>query len=147
MRSLQEREMTFKDFERACEELVARCFPDHKVCPQKTVTFANGKTRRIDIYVAERKRGGKRYVIDCKHYTKTPLTKDAVDWLLEEYKNPHKASAAILLISGSTQKAPGLDAYAKSKGVPIIRIREVNSELVNQIQHYFVKKELRRTVS
>ena len=45
-----------------------------------------GKKKIMDIYIAERKLGGKRYVIDCKHYPIAYLDPGEVDSTLEYIK-------------------------------------------------------------
>lgn len=142
----REKQMTWAEFERVCVELVKRCFPnDYKIEPHRSVEY-NGKTLIMDIYLAEEKKGGKRYVIDCKHYAKVALPKAEVDSTLR-YKTQSRASKAIMLISGATKIVPGLDEYAKSKGVLVIPVSTFNSEVVNVIRNFFgVEKELKRII-
>ena len=98
----------------------------------------------MDIYIAERRQGGKRYVIDCKHYRKAWLNEQEIDSTLC-YKKGSKASVAIVLISGaSKQFTPGFESYAQSMGVPVIRVN--TRLLLNRIANISVKRKLRRIV-
>ena len=58
----------------------------------------------MDYHVAEKRQGGKHYVIDCKHYPKAILSRREVDDTLE-YKRKSRASKAIILIS---QESPAV---------------------------------------
>jgi hypothetical protein len=59
--------MSWRDFERQCEDLVKGCFSDreYRVQFNATKTYADGATKRMDIHVAERRQGGRHFVIDC----------------------------------------------------------------------------------
>ncbi len=144
---LQQKPMKWRDFERVCEELVKRCFPnDHyRVRSQGILRRIKG---RMDILISERRPGGKRYVIECKHYPKSPLPKRAVKQVVN-YKRKDKASKGILLISGATKRfAPGFDAYANDNKVLVLRVSTLDYlGLVSDIQNFFgVEKELKRII-
>ena len=99
------KEMTWKQFEKYCEDLIQRCFPDDKkyrVKCQKEVTYRDGVTKRMDISIAERRPGGRHYVVDCKHFPTAILNENEIQTTLE-YKRLSKAAKAIILISGAVQ--------------------------------------------
>ena len=135
--------MSPKGFERFCERRVKRWFRSFKVEFQLRRVY-KGKKKIMDIYIAERRRGGKRYVIDCKHYRKACLNEHEIDSTLC-YKKGSNASVAIMLISGaSKQFTPGFESYARSMGVPVIRVN--TTLLLNRIANVSVKRKLRRIV-
>lgn len=148
---LQDREMTPREFEQVCEELVKDGFPDdkYKITPKRHIR--NGI---MDILISERKRGGKRYVIECKHYPKTRLQKEKVvrqvegDRRNEGYRRNERASKAILLISGATKSfSPGFEEYLNSKGIEVLSVSTSKLSLVNDIRNFFgVEKELKRII-
>ena len=56
----------------------------------------------MDISVAERRQGGRHFVIDCKHFPIAELNENEIQTTLD-YKRRSKASKAIILI----EMAPG----------------------------------------
>lgn len=138
--------MSPKEFEQVCERLIARCFPHHKVCPQKTVRYADGVTKRIDIYIAERRPGGKRYIIECKHYPIAYLKKYGVETTAKT-KKMSKASAAIMLISGSSNREyTNFRSTATEEDVHVIQVHNTESDLVTWIRNIPVMRELRQII-
>lgn len=135
--------MSPKRFEKFCENRVKRWFRDFNLEFQLRRIY-KGKKKIMDIYIAEKRQGGKRYVIDCKHFRVRPLNEYEIDSTLE-YKTDCKASVAIMLISGVSKKfTPGFEACAKSVRVPVIRVN--TTLLVNRIANISVKRKLRRIV-
>lgn len=156
MRAFEEKQMTWRQFELLCVDLVASCFPadSFNVVPQRSYTSRNEGKKRIDIYISESRWGwGKRYVIDCKHYPKEPLDEHQINSTLR-YKKDVKASAAIMLISGASKNFDkkfgsfeSYQSYAQRQGVYVIQVSAVNSELVRWLRNITPKRDLRRIVS
>lgn len=135
--------MSPKRFEKFCEKRIKRWFRGFKLDFQSRHIY-KGKKRIMDIYIAERRVGGKRYVIDCKHFRVRPLNEYEIGSTLE-YKTECRASVAIMLISGASKKfTPGFETCAKSVRVPVIRVN--TTLLVNRIANISVKRKLRRIV-
>ena len=90
-------------FERDCAALIRRCFPNEKyrVAEQRARKYADGMTKIMDIHVAERRQGGRHYVIDCKHWPIGRLHEGEIQSTLD-YKRRSGASKAIILISESS---------------------------------------------
>lgn len=147
MRPFEEIEMDPRDFEQQCEDLVGYCLHDkqYRIKNQRRQIYG-GRTKIMDIYIAERKQGGRHYVIDCKHFTTRPLDMNEIQTTLE-YKRLSRASKAIILISGKTNCPPRIKEFAKSQDVPIIRVSIVNSDLVNRMKRFFFGKAIRRAIS
>lgn len=84
---MRQKQVTFKQFESVCEELVGSCFPKDSYIFKcnETITYPDGVTKRVDIYITE-KRGWKRYLIDCKHFPIAPLDERAINRTLH-YRN------------------------------------------------------------
>lgn len=135
--------MSPKRFEKFCEKRIKRWFRDFKLEFQLGRIY-KGKKKIMDIYIAEKKPGGKRYVIDCKHFRVRPLNEYEIGSTLE-YKTYCKASVAIMLISGASKKfTPGFESYAKNMRVPVLRVN--TTPLWNRIANVTVKRKLRRIV-
>jgi hypothetical protein len=99
----------------------------------------------MDISVAERKPGGRHYVIDCKHWPIAYLNEHEIETTLD-YKRRSKASKEIILVSASSNCPDKFMDSAYRQGVPVIRVRTVNTFLVKQIQEIFFKKEMRQHI-
>jgi hypothetical protein len=100
-----------------------------RVKPQQKRTYADGETKIMDFHIAEKRQGGKHYVIDCKHFPKADLSNHEIDTTLE-YKDRSRASKAFVLLSDVSNCPPSVDRYAKSKGVKILRVdRSFSSRL------------------
>lgn len=149
MKALEERklDMTWRDFERRCEELVERCFSrkDYKITFNEPRKYADGKTKRVDIRVSERKQGGRNFVIDCKHFPVATLNKEEIRTTFD-YKRRSNASKAIILVSKVSNCPDSFIRSAKSQGVDVLEVSTVNASLVNQIKDYFIGRELRKRV-
>lgn len=143
------KEMTWKQFEKYCEDLIQRCFPDDKkyrVKPQKEVTYRDGVTKRMDISIAERRPGGRHYVVDCKHFPTAILNENEIQTTLE-YKKRSKAAKAIILISGQSNCPDRFLRSAKRQGVPVIRVNVTDWSLVNRIREIFFNTEIQEALS
>ena len=147
MRPFEERGMTWREFEHHCVTLVNKCFPDdtYRVTDQSVKTYADGQTKRMDIRVAERRQGGRHYVIDCKHWPIANLNENEVDTTLD-YQKRSKASKAIILVSASSNCPQRFLDYADRKGVPVIPVSTVDTFLVRHVREFFFRKEIRQHI-
>ena len=131
MAPLKERELTWREFEQRCEDLVNRTFPDKKYrveCNQPR-TYADGRTKRMDISIAERRQGGCHFVIDCKHFPIAELNENEIQTTLD-YKRRSRASKAIILVSKSSYCPSRFMASAKRQGVLVLTVSTSNFGLV-----------------
>ena len=130
--------MTWREFEQRCEDLACRCFPNEKyrVECNRPRTYADGQTRRMDISVAERRQGGRHFVIDCKHFPIAELNENEIQTTLD-YKRRSKASKAIILVSKSSNCPSRFMASAKRQGVLVLTVSTSSSSLVNRIRDFF----------
>ena len=134
--------MEWQEFEELCKERLDRIKEELseelggddigkdliKVKPQNTTTFSDGATKRVDFYIAEKRIGGRRYVLDCKHYP-SGLRKREVDKTLE-YKNRHNATGAFILLSDVSNLPESVEKYADEKEVKILKVdRSLSSRL------------------
>ena len=136
-------DMSWRDFERRCEELVKSCFPDEKfrVACQVPRTYADGTTKRMDISIAERRRGGKHYVVDCKHFRVAVLNENEIRTTLE-YKRISNASKAIILVSASSNCPDNFVKSARRQGVLVVKVSTTGSKFVNRVKDFFFKLDL-----
>ena len=138
MAPFNEREITWREFEQRCEDLAHGCFPNEKYrveCNQPR-TYADGETKRMDISVAERRQGGRHFVIDCKHFPIAELNENEIQTTLD-YKRRSKASKAIILMSKSSNCPSRFMASAKRQGVLVLTVSTSSSTLVNAIRDFF----------
>ena len=119
MKGFEERgsDMSWREFERHCEDLVKGCFSKKEYRVQFNVPkkYADGTTKRMDIHVAERRRGGRHFVIDCKHFPKAHLNENEIQTTLD-YKRKSKASKAIILVSEASNCPDSFKRSAKDQG-------------------------------
>ena len=142
------REMTWKQFEEYCEDLIQRCFPNDKyrVECQRERTYSDGVTKRMDISIAEKRRGGKHYVVDCKHFPTAVLSENEIQTTVS-YKKLSKASKAIILISEQSNCPDSFKRSAESQKVPVVRVKVTDTSLVNRIREIFFKTKIRKALS
>jgi hypothetical protein len=71
-------DMTWRQFELYCEDLMRSIFSDseYRVSTQHNVTYSDGMNKRLDMHIAERRRGGRGFVIDFKHFKTASLNKN-----------------------------------------------------------------------
>lgn len=136
-------DMSWRDFERRCEKLVARCFSHDKyrVEAQRETTYSDGRTRRMDIHIAERRQGGKHYVVDCKHFPIATLNENEIQTTLA-YKRDSRASKAIILVSASSNCPDRFVSSARRQGVLVHTVSTTNSKLVNKVKDFLFKLDL-----
>ena len=135
--------MTWREFEQRCEDLTSRCFPNEKyrVEYNQPRTYADGMTKRMDISVAERRQGGKHFVIDCKHFPIAELNENEIRTTLD-YKRRSRAAKAIILVSKSSNCPSRFMASARRQGVLVLTVSTSNSNLVNAIRDFFFAVDL-----
>jgi hypothetical protein len=130
--------MDWREFEKLCEkrlnkikdelsqelrELIGEDIDEDliKVDPQRKTTSPDGETKRVDLYIAERRQGGRRYVIDCKHFPKAQLNNHEVDTTLE-YKARHRASKAFMFVSDVSNCPASFMRYAEKMGIAVLTV-------------------------
>lgn len=113
-------QMSWREFERFCEELAYRAFDDSKwrVKVQRRTVY-DGEMKVMDIHVAERRQGGCHYVFDCKHFRRGVFGRNEIDDTLV-YKRQSRASKAVILASAPTSIPQSVESYAKQMGVRIV---------------------------
>ena len=139
-------------FEQDCAKLIRRFFPNEKyrIEGQRIRTYKDGVTKRMDIHVAERRQGGRHYVIDCKHWPRSHLNEREIQTTLD-YKRRSRASRAIILISESSNCPDTFIVSAERQNVPVIRVKKAASDAwfvsARQFTHdFFLKKEMQRHI-
>ena len=98
-------------------------------------------TKRMDISVAERRQGGKHFVIDCKHFPIAELNEHEIKTTLDD-KRRSRASKAIILVSKSSNCPSRFMASARRQGVLVLTLSTSNSGLVNAIRDFFFAVDL-----
>ena len=142
------REMKWREFEKYCEDLIQQCFPNDKYsvkCHNKK-TYPGGVIKIMDIKIAERRQGGKAYVVDCKHFPTATLSENEIQTTLS-YKRLSKAAKAIILISEQSNCPDSFKKSAERQGVPVIRVKVTDWSLVNRIRQIFFKAEIQKALS
>ena len=136
-------DMEWPEFEERCEELVRRCLPNDKyrIISQYSRVFSDGERRRMDFHIAERKQGGKHYVVDCKHFTKAYLNENEIRTTLN-YKRKCRASKAIILVSKSSNCPQSFINSAQRQGVLVLKVSTTNSVIVNRMKDFFFEIDL-----
>ena len=81
MANKKHEDMTWREFEKEVEEDVERHTSDKKyrVESQRSSTYSDGETKRMDIHVAERRQGGNHHVVDAKHFNGDLPASEIVD--------------------------------------------------------------------
>ena len=120
-----EQKMTWREFEQLCEKLIEKHFPEEDwiVTPQQSRTYSDGQTKRKDIAISERRQGGRgrHYVVDCKHFPTSPLNQNEINTTLD-YKRRSRASAAIILVSSSSNCPESFVKSAERQEVIVIKV-------------------------
>ena len=143
MARFSEREMTWHEFELRCLELVDRCFSEDefRVEYQRRRAYSDGQTKIMDISVAEKRQGGRHYVIDCKHFPTAELTEHEIYTTLD-YKRRSRASKAILMVSSDSNCPQRFLDAAEREGVLVAPVSTPNSYLVRRIRDFLFKIDL-----
>lgn len=120
MAVFEEESMTWGEFEKVCEKLVTDTFHGDtwKVKIQPVRTYADGQTKRMSIEISERRRRGRHYVIDCKHFPKAALTEEEIRTTLA-YKRRSKATRAFILVSSASNCPQSFLDSASRQGVSV----------------------------
>ena len=139
----REKDMTWREFEERCQDLIKGLFPPDKFVTefQREKTYADGETKRMDIYIAEKRQGGRHYVVDCKHFPKATLNENEIQTTLE-YKRKSKASRAVILISAQSNCPDSFISSAERQGVIVQKVSTVNARIVNRLKDRFFKLDL-----
>ena len=114
--------MKWREFERYCEDLITESLdPDrYRITPQYIGEYA-GIIKRMDFHIAEKRRGGRAYVVDCKHFQVNPLPRGEIE-TTREYQRLCKASSSIILVSSVSDCPESFLEYAHDMGVEVISV-------------------------
>jgi hypothetical protein len=129
-------ELTWREFEILVEDAFdAALDPDKwRIENQWERHYSNGDTvKRMDVHVAERRQGGRGFVIDAKHFKKSKLKRREVDTTLE-YKSLCRASKAIIIVSDVTIVSDSAESCAEEMDVEILR---ANRNLRSNLERFF----------
>lgn len=143
MALLKEKDMGWRDFEKRCEELVRRAFSDKKyrIESQRRSTYCDGRERRMDISIAERRQGGCHFVVECKHLTIATLSRYHIQTTLD-YRRRSRATKAIILVSKGSNCPDSTLSFAESQGIRVLEISTKKSALVNKMKDFFFTMDL-----
>lgn len=102
--------MNWGEFEILCRGLINESIDErsYRTISQYCRQYNQGQNYRMDFHIAERRQGGRGYVIDCKHYVKNEIPAAEVDSVLE-YMTACKASKGFILLSQDTRRSAGFD--------------------------------------
>ena len=130
--------MTWREFEKEVEQDVQDCVSDSKfrVENQRTSTYDDGETKRMDIHVAEKRQGGSHHVIDAKHFQGDLPASEIVD--TKDYQVRARATSATVIISDTTTISDSTQAKADELGVDIVRKR--GPGVTNRVKELFDKQ-------
>lgn len=142
-------EQDWRQFENRCLDLIKRSLPDSQFRLESSRQLKSSK-KSMDIHCAERRPGGRGFVFECKHYTASKIQTRHVDQVLE-YKRRCRATAAVLLISKTTEKAGNLPLsvlkYAEIKGVHVHVVEDQSCGLLHDwLARRMFDRNIRRVV-
>lgn len=131
-------DMTWREFEKEVEEDVERHTSDKKyrVESQRSSTYSDGETKRMDIHVAERRQGGNHHVVDAKHFNGDLPASEIAD--TKDYQRRSRASSATVVISDTTTIPESTQQKADDLGVDIVRKR--GPGVTNRVKEVFDKQ-------
>ena len=115
--------MTWREFEQYCEDLITESLdPDrYRITPQYEGEYG-GLIKRMDFHIAEKRRGGRAYVVDCKHFQKSSVPIKEIE-TTREYQRLCKANPrSIVLVSSVSECPESFLRYAEDMGVEIIPV-------------------------
>ena len=130
--------MTWREFEKEVEEDVERHTSEDKyrVENQRSSTYSDGETKRMDIHVAERRQGGNHHVVDAKHFDGDLPASEIAD--TKDYQTRSRASSATVVISDTTTIPEKTQQKADDLGVDIVRKR--GPGVTNRVKEVFDKQ-------
>ena len=130
--------MTWREFEKEVEQDVQDCVSSDKyrVKNQRSSTYADGETKRMDVHVAEKRQGGNHHVIDAKHFQGDLPAREIVD--TKDYQTRSRASSATVVISDTTTIPDNTQDKADELGVDIVRKR--GPGITNRVKEMFDKQ-------
>ncbi len=130
--------LSWREFEVKVESAAGTLNPRRwRVEPQAVRAYADGAVKRLDISVAERRQGGRNFVIDAKHFRSSTLTKHEVD-STEDYRRRSRGSAALLVVSTVTVVPEPVIGYADRIGVELLA---ANRNLASNLRRWFAQWE------
>ena len=139
MAMFENKKISAPEFEKYCLDLFERDLDPSEFKTERHHKLPSG--REVDIYIAEKRQGGKKYIIECKHYQKDTLSRrkedtereDVVDQTLA-YKREARATRAVILISSATKCSENLRRKAEEQEV---EIKVVNTTLLRGIINFW----------
>jgi hypothetical protein len=138
MSSKKHEDKTWREFEKEVEQDVQDCVSSDKyrVVNQRSSTYKDGETKRMDIHVAEKRQGGNHHVIDAKHFHGDLPASEIVD--TKDYQTRARASSATVVISDTTTIPDNTQDKADELGVDIVRKR--GPGITNRVKEVFDKQ-------
>jgi hypothetical protein len=138
MSSKKHEDKTWREFEKEVEQDVQDCVSSDKyrVENQRSSTYEDGETKRMDIHVAEKRQGGNHHVIDAKHFHGDLPASEIVD--TKDYQTRARASSATVVISDTTTIPDNTQDKADELGVDIVRKR--GPGITNRVKEVFDKQ-------
>jgi hypothetical protein len=138
MSSKKHEDKTWREFEKEVEQDVQDCVSSDKyrVENQRSSTYEDGETKRMDIHVAEKRQGGNHHVIDAKHFHGDLPASEIVD--TKDYQTRARASSATAVISDTTTIPDNTQDKADELGVDIVRKR--GPGITNRVKEVFDKQ-------
>ncbi len=126
-------QLSWRHFEQLVERAVTEALDPQvwRVATQWERRYRDGQLKRMDLHVAERRRGGRSVVIDAKHFTR-PLPKHEIDTTLD-YKKRARASLAVLIVSSTTTIPKATQTYADKHKVIIIKLNNQSKKHIKSI--------------
>lgn len=136
--------MNWREFELECQYLIRNSLNpnEYRIETQYSRDYS-GQNLRMDFHIAERRQGGKGYVIDCKHYQQGMIPAQEINSLLN-YMNRCRASKGIILLSQDTVPSNAFinrwNEVSDKISVVVVRTDRIG-KLLNSMKLFF-RKEL-----
>jgi predicted RecB family endonuclease len=111
------------EFERLCLYYLQRDFPssDWVIEHQRRIDFDYRNYGEMDIVLRESRRGGRRYVVECKFYQKGTLGLDEIRQAAE-YAKSYGASGAVLMFNDDANTTRNFEQTAEDYGVELMPV-------------------------
>lgn len=136
--------LTWHQFEKlVIKSVIAALDPDlWRVRPQHGRVYNNYGNKKMDLHIAERRQGGRGYVIDAKHFKDSALTRNEVNTTLD-YKKACRASQAIIIASNASWIPVNVEDYASQNGVILMAAnRNLRSNVAKMFERFMGNYEL-----
>ena len=119
----EEMSMTWQEFEQYCEDLIRESLdPErYRICPQYRGEYG-GVVKVMDFHIAERRQGGRHFVVDCKHFQVAPLNRGEIETTRQYQRLCRANPGSIILVSSVTNCPESVRRHAEDMGVEIIEV-------------------------